>query len=89
MIVIKAGSSIELQDQAMDLVETRLKYRFEYQTFFDDTLYTIDSNEFTIQQEWNLGQCRIMPYHFYIAVCLPLQPPAGTDPIEVTINIQP
>ncbi len=51
MIVIKAGSSIELKDQAMDLVETRLKYRFEYQTFFDDTLYTIDSNEFTIQQE--------------------------------------
>ena len=51
MIVIKAGSSIELKDQAMDLVETRLKYRFEYQTFFDDTLYTIDSNEFTIHQE--------------------------------------
>jgi hypothetical protein len=51
MIVIKAGSSIELNHQAMDLVETRLKYRFEYQTFFDDTLYTIDSNEFTIQQE--------------------------------------
>ena len=51
MIVIKAGSSIELKDQAMELVETRLKYRFEYQTFISDTLYIIDSNEFTIQQE--------------------------------------
>ncbi len=51
MSVIEAGSSIELKDLAMDLVDTRLKYRFEYQTFFDDTLYTIDSNEFTIHQE--------------------------------------
>jgi hypothetical protein len=51
MIVIEAGRSIELKDQAMDLVETRFKYRFEYQTLLDDTLYTIESNEFTIQQE--------------------------------------
>lgn len=49
MIVIEAESSIELMDQAMDLVDTRLKYRFEYQTFLGDTLYTIDSNEFTVQ----------------------------------------
>jgi len=51
MSVIEAGTLIELKDQAMDFVDTRLKYRLEYQTFFDDTLYTIDSNEFTIQQE--------------------------------------
>ena len=49
MIVIKAGSSIEFVDRVTDPVESRLKYRFVYQTFFDDTLYTIDSNEFTIQ----------------------------------------
>jgi hypothetical protein len=56
MIVIEAGSSIELKDQAKGLVETRSKYRFEYQTFFDDTIYTIDSNEFAIKQELNLSQ---------------------------------
>jgi len=51
MIVIEAGSSIVLTYQAVDLVETRLKYRFEYQAFIDNTLYTINSNEFNIQQE--------------------------------------
>lgn len=51
MIVIEAESSIELKVQATDLVDTRLKVRFEFQTFFDDTLYTIDSNEFTVQPE--------------------------------------
>lgn len=49
MIVIESGSSIEIKTQAMDLAGTRLKYRFEYQTISEDTLYTVDSNEFTIR----------------------------------------
>ena len=50
-IVLEAGSAIELTDLAITLVGTRLKYRFEYQTFNNDTLYTIESNEFTIQPD--------------------------------------
>ena len=51
MVVINPGSSIEFNEWAPELAGTRLKYRFEYQTFLDDTLYTIESNEFTIQSE--------------------------------------
>lgn len=50
-IVLEADSAIELTDLAIALVGTRLKYRFEYQIFNDDTLYTIESNEFTIQPD--------------------------------------
>lgn len=49
--IIDAGSSINLTEQGVDLAGTRLKYSFEYQTFLDDTLYIINSNEFTFQQE--------------------------------------
>lgn len=51
VIVLESGSSTEIMTQANYLVETGLKYRFEYQTISEDTLYTIFSNEFTIQQE--------------------------------------
>ena len=51
MMVIEPGSSKEVHDRTRSLVETRLRYEFEYQIVPEDTLYTAHSNEFTIRND--------------------------------------
>ena len=53
MMVIEPGSSKEIHDRTRSLVETRLRYEFEYQIVPEDTLYTAHSNEFTIRNNVN------------------------------------
>jgi hypothetical protein len=50
-MVIESGSFKAIRDAAQNLVETRLRYEFEYQIVSEDTLYIAHSNEFTIKAE--------------------------------------